>query len=113
MDQFITTFNGAVCSMLAIAAAWAALNPKVHDGVVIKAGLISMALGFAGTALALVDGLSCLDMPALSRSGLLIHGGLLLVAAGWLWRTQGGKHRKRRATDWGDFDRRPSFGPDR
>lgn len=85
MDQAITTINAAVSGTLAGAIAWAILSRRVKDGVVIKVGLILLALGCAVTCIKLIDGLDNMDLLALNRARLLAHAGLLVVLVGyWL-----------------------------
>lgn len=104
MDALIAAFNAIAYAVLALATAWAVLNPRINDGVVIKAGLIFMALGFSATAVALADGQTCSDLHVLGRAELLIHSGLLVVGLGFAWRIRDGRRRRRRVTDWGLFD---------
>ena len=47
MDEVVTIFNATAAAALAVALGWAVLSHRVRDGVVIKLGLICMALGFA------------------------------------------------------------------
>jgi len=109
MDALTSWLNAWTCAVLAIIFGWAVLSPRVHDGVIIKAGLISMALGFAATAWALADGQSCDDLHVLGRAEMLIHGGLLVVMFGFALRTRGGREKRRRVTDWGDLDDSASY----
>lgn len=104
MDALIAAFNALVCAVLALLTAWAVLSPRINDGVMIKAGLIFMALGFSATAVALADGQTCSDLHVLGRAELLTHTGLLVVGLGFAWRIRDGRRRCRRVTDWGLFD---------
>lgn len=89
MDSFIAGFDALVCAVLALIASWAVISPRINDGVVIKAGLIFMALGFSAAAVVLGDGQACTDLRVLGRAELLSHSGLLLVALGSTWRVLG------------------------
>jgi hypothetical protein len=103
----LALFNAAACGLIALALVGAVLHPRVHDGVVIKAGLISMALGFGSIAVRMFDGLRGDDAVHLARSILLINAGLAVVILGYLWRRARAGVPQRRITDWGDFDTRP------
>lgn len=101
MDAYtcIIYFNAATSLLLALLCAWAVLNPRVRDGIIIKLGLIGMSLGFFVTFWAVADGMDCDDLNALARAGLLTRGGLLIVIAGWAWRVAHTGHALRRARD--------------
>jgi hypothetical protein len=109
MDPNLALFNALGCGAIAAAMVWAVLSPRVHDGVVIKVGLILMALGFGGIALRMLDPSSA---PAnqlaemLARSVFLINIGAAVALAGYRWRTRHKPRVRRRATDWGDLDSR-------
>jgi hypothetical protein len=101
--DWITLINTVVCCVLAIAATWACLSPRVNDGVIIKLGLIGLALGFAGHAWIVFDSF---DAVAMARAQLMINGGMVVVVVGWLRRGRPGKHHfpERRASDFVDLD---------
>lgn len=104
--DWITLINTAVCCVLAAAATWACLSPRVHDGIVIKIGLIGLALGFASHAWIVHDGIDTFDAIAMARAQLLINAGLAVVVVGWLRRGRPGRHHvpERRASDFVDLD---------
>lgn len=102
MDAIVLCINVAACLVLAVLASWAVMSPAVQDGVVIKVGLVLIALGFAATAAAMVDDRTW----ALPRSLLLIHCGGLVAAFGYWWRSHRHRRRKRRRTDWMHIDSR-------
>lgn len=107
MGMALTLFNAAACGLIALALVGAILSPKVHDGIVIKAGLISMALGFGSIAVRMLDGLGVDEAVHLARSILLINAGLAVVILGYLWRVARRGAPQRRINDWADFDTRP------
>jgi hypothetical protein len=107
MDSVWTQVNTVVCCLLALATSWACLSQRVNDGVVIKLGLILMALGFSGHAWITHDGIDSYDAVALTRAQLLINAGMALVLIGWLLRGRPGRKRhppERRASDFVDLD---------
>jgi multisubunit Na+/H+ antiporter MnhB subunit len=109
MDDLISLANAAGCGLIAVALMWAVLSPDVHDGVVIKCGLILMALGFGAVAVRMldpwsVDGVTVSE--ALSRSILLINIGAAVTFLGYRWRTRHKPPVRRRASDWADLDSR-------
>lgn len=101
MDSMLTwgtaAFNGVVSLVLMAAV----LSPRVHDGVVVKAGLISMSLGFGSIALRTADGLYAWDGIGLSHSMLLVTAGVAVVMVGYAHRVWRRGHPLRRArSDW-------------
>ena len=104
--DWITLINTAVCCVLAMAATWACLSPRVHDGIVIKLGLIGLALGFASHAWIVHDGIDYFDAVALARAQLLINAGMVVVIVGWLRRGRPGRPHgpERRASDFVELD---------
>jgi hypothetical protein len=104
--DWITFINTGVCCTLAAAATWACLSPRVHDGIVIKLGLIGLALGFAAYAWIVHDGIDAFDVVALTRAQLMINAGMVLVVLGWLRRGRPSRHHapERRASDFVDLD---------
>jgi len=103
MNTLIELVNAAACGLIAIVLLWMILSPKVHDGVVIKAGLIPMALGFGSIALLLIDGLAPDELQGLERALLLINAGIALVIVGYLLRRASAHHQVRRSTDWAEL----------
>lgn len=101
MDALFNWCTSASMGVVAIALMVAVLNPAVHDGVVVKAGLISMSLGFGSMALRTLEGAHNWDGIGMSRSVLLITGGVAIVIAGYLHRVRRVGHPLRRArSDW-------------
>lgn len=101
MDGYLTNFNAVACLLLALLAAWAVISPRVRDGVVIKLGLILLAMGAAGLAVALATG----DPAYVVLRALVLHTvGLYLIAVGWLWRARRARAPCRRASDWVDLE---------
>ena len=109
MDAVLSLFNAAGCGAIAMALIWAVLSPHVHDGVVIKSGLILMALGFGAVAVRMLDPWSVMGETmgeALSRAILLINIGAAVTFLGYRWRVRHRPKVRRRATDWGELDSR-------
>lgn len=101
LDTFTSIINAAASGLIALALLGAILSPRVHDGVVIKVGLICMAAGFGAVALQMTDGP---NTTGLQRAILMINTGIAVVVIGYLWRVGFAHHRLRRTTDWVDFD---------
>lgn len=101
-DSVILALNVGACLLLATLAAWAVLDERIHEGVIVRAGLILVALGFAGIAIALLHGGSV----TLQRAMGLLHAGIIVVLLGREWRA----HRRRRPmpmrrrSDWIDLE---------
>lgn len=104
MDSTITLVNFLTCVFMAAVASYGVLSTRVRDGVVVKIGLIFVALGFAGHAWVLYDGLDLTDVVAMARAQLLINAGGVIVGLGWAIRTAGGRHPRRRTSDWAELD---------
>lgn len=90
--------NSVACGLIALAMIVAVLHPRVHDGVIVKVGLISMALGFGSIALRLFDGVGDGDATHLARSILMISAGVGIVLVGYILRNM--RHPARRLSDW-------------
>lgn len=113
MDILLQLINAGACGAIMLALSWMVLNPKVHDGVVIKVGLICMALGFGSIALLLLKGITEKNVVGLERGLLLINAGIAVVIVGYLVRKAKAHHPARRSTDWADLvDTRPLDWPE-
>lgn len=88
MDALLQLINSGACGLIAVVLGWIVLDPKVHDGVVVKTGLICMALGFGSVALLLPGGLTEAEVVGLERSLLLVNAGLSVVIVGLVWRAR-------------------------
>lgn len=110
MNIITAALNAAACGLIALALVGAVLSKHVHDGIVIKFGLICMALGFGSIAVRMFDGLDAADAIHLARSILLVNAGLAVCIIGYLWRRTRAGHSVRRVTDWADLDSRPMEG---
>lgn len=112
MEWILTLVNALACGLISLALLAAIVSPAVQDGVIIKVGLISMALGFGAMALRLFDGIGPEEMPSVLRALALINAGIGVVIVGYLLRKAVAKHPVRRSTDWGELDTRPAGGGD-
>lgn len=100
----IETFNTIMSLALSLATTWAIMSHRVRDGIVIKAGLICVALGlFAAALIALDHGAA----EPLAAAHALVHLGLLVCALGYLLRRRQHKQRGARGlhrlSDWVDL----------
>lgn len=97
IDTVIAAANAIACGVVSLAAAWAVIDPRVRDGVIIKLGLIALSIGTGAAAVLLGTG----GPPQLiGRAALLVNLGGTAIAAGWYLRTRTGKRRRRHVTDW-------------
>ena len=103
MDMALSLINAFACGVISLALIGAVLSPRVHDGVVIKVGLISMALGFGSIALILFEGITSEKVIVIERALLLINAGVTVVILGYLWRKAKLHHPVRRSTDFTNF----------
>lgn len=100
----VAVLNGVGACGLSGLIGWAVLTPRVRDGVVVKAGLILMALGLMALGLQQLAGVT--DAARMGRALLLLFAGMSVVAGGVLWRRAHAPRLSRRASDWHDFDSR-------
>jgi hypothetical protein len=98
MDLALSILNAVVFALLAVVLVVLILHPRINDGVVIKAGLISMAAGFGALALLFWDGIGPPELLGVQRALMLINAGIAVVVIGYLVRSGG--HGLRRVTDW-------------
>ena len=100
MDDFILRFNALLSVLLGGGIAYAVLSRHVHDGIIIKAGLIFMALGLLSKVGPLYDAQTTqANFIGLSRANLLVHIGMAVAAAGYVRRKHVGERNRRRVTD--------------
>lgn len=104
MDFALSLINAIACSAISLALVGAILSTRIHDGVIVKTGLISMALGFGSIALRMFDGSVEGDGQGLARSLLLVNAGLAVVILGYLYRSRRKRHPLARTTDWADLE---------
>lgn len=114
MDLLISWVNAAACGLFSLALLGAILSPKVHDGIVIKTGLICLCAGFGAVALRLLDGVGPDKVVGFERALLLVNAGIAVVIVGYLLRNARKHHPVRRSTDWASLmDTRPMEQSDR
>jgi len=104
MDTIFSIVNAACCALISLVILGAILSPRVHDGIVIKIGLIGLAAGFGAIALLMWEGPSPTQVRGIERALLLINSGIAVVIVGFLWRRAVTHHPVRRTSDWADFD---------
>lgn len=91
-------FNGLTSLTLAGVLTFLVLTPKVHEGPIIKCGLVTMIFSLLASAAHILGDTE--NWRAIATASLTLRLGLLTVVVGLLWR------RKTRgtwtsATDWG------------
>ena len=101
MNLYLAAVNALGSALICICLAWAVLTPGVRDGVIVKAGLICMSLGFGSIAARFVENDAIFDVVSLERAILLVNSGLAIVIIGYVLRKARTHHSLRRATDWG------------
>lgn len=100
----VEVFNGAVHLAIGVVLIAAVLSRKVKDGIVVKAGLICLALAFASVGCMLIDGIAWGGAIYLARALVLQSVGLLLLVAGYLIRRHRAGTPLTRISDWIDLD---------
>lgn len=102
MDALVL-INALATLVIFTAVSWLVLSPAVRDGIVIKIGLVLVALSELGVAMLLVGDGWYLPRPLLlCLAG--IHVGAAVVALGYLLRQVRTRHPVRRSTDWATLD---------
>ena len=105
MESLLKLMNFLACGLISIALIGAILSPRVHDGIVIKVGLCSMALGFGSIAMSFLFGAA--NVASLERALLMVNLGIAVVIFGYIIRRIRSRHALRRVTDWNEFDVEP------
>lgn len=98
--------NGVISIMGVFALSWVVLHPRIHEGVLIKVGLVTMIFSLAATAALTLTNTE--NWTALWRAGFVLRLGLFLAGVGVIWRAYG-LHLKRnrpmrRMSDWQNHD---------
>lgn len=101
MITFLALLQAFSCGLISLALIGAVLSSQVHDGVIIKVGLICMSTGFGALALRMVSLEFPLDIPGVIRSLTLITSGIAVFIIGYLLRKA--KYPREHLTDWGDL----------
>ena len=83
MDEAFFSVTAAASGMICLALSGAVLSRRVHDGVVIKVGLICMALGFGAMGLLMLEWSHPLVMISVQRAQMLIDSGIAVVIIGY------------------------------
>lgn len=84
MYEPIQTLSGVTSLLCAALSTWMVLNPRVHEGFVIKTGLVLMATGLMASGVITLKGFDTLH--GLWNASLLLRFGLLVVLLGYTWR---------------------------
>lgn len=78
--------NGLVSVLAAAMLTGLILNPHIHEGVVVKIGLMAMVWGLIGTAYLTLSASE--NWQAVWHAGLLLRCGLIVVCVGTWWRSR-------------------------
>jgi len=84
MSGWIVFANGIMSVVAAAFIAGVVLNPLVHEGIVIKMGLVLMIFGLLGTAAISLSESG--NWAAAWNAGLVLRCGIVIVCAGVWWR---------------------------
>lgn len=90
MDQVLVAANVLFNLALAVLFTWAVMSTKVRDGVLIKLGLMCMAVGHGMVAWHMIDGMVCSDLAPLTRARFVSHLGVGIALFGLWRRVRGG-----------------------
>lgn len=104
MDGLAAIVNALVSAALCAASGYAVVSPRVRDGILAKLGLVAISIGFGVSAVVLMASPGCDGAATIGRAHMMVHVGLLIVAAAWWIRVK--RHRRvlRRASDWMDLE---------
>jgi hypothetical protein len=103
MDSVITLANVLCCLAMSAAATWACLSARVRDRVLMKLGLVLLAIGFGAHAYLAFD---AVDAVAMVRAQLIINGGIAVFLLSLFLRSRGTAWHgpERRASDYVDLE---------
>lgn len=94
--------NGIISVMGVVALSWVVLHPRIHEGLLIKVGLVIMIFSLASTAVITLSETE--NWVALWRAGFALRLGLFMVGCGVIWKAYGIQIKRngpiRRSTDW-------------
>lgn len=104
ITEWLHLINGSACAFIGLFLMYCILSTRVHDKLLVKCGLISMALGFLASAWFLLDDLKGWNDPGMTRAQLLINGGLVIGVIAYARRRKKAGRPIRRITDFATFD---------
>jgi multisubunit Na+/H+ antiporter MnhF subunit len=81
--------NGVISSAAALALTKVVLDPEVHEGIIIKSGMVTMILSLLGTAMHMFA--KSEDFEALVRAFISLVSGIGIVLFGGFLRAKRGK----------------------
>lgn len=111
MDDLFAAANGILCTLYALVMVAGIVSPQVRDGIVVKVGLIFMAVGFGALAVQSTGMHKPGGMLNVDRALLLTNAGAAVAALGYLRRKHHKRHPARRSSDWLPLDDNPSYWP--
>ena len=83
MNDLMQDLTGAASLLCALCIGVVVLSAHIREGVVIKTGLIMMALGLFASGVISLKGFDSLN--SLWHAALLMRVGLLITSAGYAW----------------------------
>ena len=89
-------FSAIYCFTIAAVVLYMIMSDRVKDGVVVKAGLILIAIGFFGGGCVIYEGQTSLATKAI----LFIGTGILICVGGMFYRGWVATEKRRRFSDW-------------
>lgn len=98
----LDVFNTIVSGLLAAAAAWAVMSPRVRCSLIALLGLALVSIGFFAVFLIGFQGYAFQEGVAAAHA--IVHVGLVLCAIGYWQRARRHGHQ-RRASDWVERNR--------
>jgi len=84
--DYVVAFIALCVVVLMCAVAWIVVTPHIHEGLVIKCGLIMLALGLFGLAVQIPLLQPLPGVAALLRAMAICCAGLLATVTGLAWR---------------------------
>lgn len=96
--EFMHTINGAMSGLAALALCAIVLHPQIHEGPIIKIGLILMIFSLSATAVITLEGQD--SWVSLYRAAFTLRLGIFIATIGVLIRAVNLKRKHhRRVTD--------------
>ena len=98
IDEALYLVAGWLSLFAAAGLSYVVLSAHIHEGIIVKAGLISMVLGLLATAALTLSGMD--SWRGLFHAGIALRGGLCLVIAGYWLKRHKAKHACMCFEDW-------------
>lgn len=98
MGEGLYVMAGVLSLFAAAGLGYVVLTDRIHEGIIIKLGLILMVIGLLAAAALTLRGIESLR--GLFHAGIALRGGLCIVIVGYWFKRQRVRHPCLRMEDW-------------